>query len=180
MIVPEGQHMAHFDTSGLQPAAERLAAQGIDVVRLGYADIIGTDRSRDVLVNRFPRTVGGGVAFCRSVYGTTPRGGVVDIQGGLSDGLPDLLAFPDLGTLLPVPWEDGVAHCIGDLYNPDGSPSQESPRYVLRQIVEQFMTSRCSRPLARSWSSTSSRRTSPPPVAGSGTARGPATCMCRV
>jgi glutamine synthetase len=138
MIVPEGQHMAHFDTSGLQPAAERLAAQGIDVVRLGYADIIGTDRSRDVLVNRFPRTVGGGVAFCRSVYGTTPRGGVVDIQGGLSDGLPDLLAFPDLGTLLPVPWEDGVAHCIGDLYNPDGSPSQESPRYVLRQIVEQF------------------------------------------
>ena len=130
--------MTHFDTSGLQPAQDRLAEQGIDVVRLGYADLIGVDRGRDVLVNRFSRTVGSGVAFCRSVYGTTPRGGVVDFEGGLSAGLPDVQAFPDLDTLLPVPWEPGVAHCIADVFNPDGTPSQESPRYVLRQICEQF------------------------------------------
>jgi glutamine synthetase len=130
--------MAHFDVTGLQPAADQLTAQGIDVVRLGYADIIGTDRGRDVLVNRFARTVGSGVAFCRSVYGTTPRGGVVDIEGGLSDGLPDVLAFPDLSTLLPIPWEPGVAHCIADMFNPDGSLSAESPRNVLKSVVSQF------------------------------------------
>lgn len=130
--------MAHFDVSGLQPAADRLIEQGIDVVRLGYADIIGTDRGRDVLVNRFARTVGSGVAFCRSVYGTTPRGGVVDIEGGLSAGLPDILAFPDIDTLLPIPWEPGVAHCIADVFNPDGSRSAESPRHVLRSVVAQF------------------------------------------
>jgi glutamine synthetase len=88
--------MAHFDVSGLQPAADELSRQGIDVVRLGYCDLIGTDRGRDLLVNRFARTAGGGVAFCRSVYGTSPRGDVVDMAGGLSDGLPDLLAFPDV------------------------------------------------------------------------------------
>lgn len=130
--------MAHFDVSGLQPAADRLTEQGIDVVRLGYADIIGTDRSRDVLVNRFPRTVGSGVAFCRSVFGTTPRGGVVDIDGGLSDGLPDILAFPDVDTLLPVPWEPGVAHCIADLYNADGTPALDSPRAVLKKVIAEF------------------------------------------
>ena len=130
--------MAHFDTTGLEPAQEQLTADGIDVVRLGYADIIGTDRGRDVLVNRFARTVGAGVAFCRSVYGTTPRGGVVDIDGGLSDGLPDIQAFPDLATLQAVPWEPGVAHCIADLYNPDGTPSQESPRHVLRTVCEKY------------------------------------------
>jgi glutamine synthetase len=130
--------MAHFDVSGLQPAADRLTEQGIDVVRLGYADIIGTDRSRDVLVNRFPRTVGSGVAFCRSVFGTTPRGGVVDIDGGLSDGLPDILAFPDVDTLLPVPWEPGVAHCIADLYNADGTPALDSPRGVLKKVIAEF------------------------------------------
>ena len=130
--------MAHFDVSGLQPAADRLIEQGIDVVRLGYADIIGTDRSRDVLVNRFPRTVGSGVAFCRSVFGTTPRGGVVDIDGGLSDGLPDILAFPDVDTLLPVPWEPGVAHCIADLYNADGTPALDSPRGVLKKVIAEF------------------------------------------
>ncbi len=126
--------MSHFDTSGLQPAQDRLTAEGIDVVRVGYSDLIGTDRGRDVLVERFARTVHSGVPFCRSVYGTTPRGGVVDFEGGLSAGLPDIHAFPDLDTLLPVPWEPGVAHCIADLYNPDGSPSEESPRHVLRRV----------------------------------------------
>jgi glutamine synthetase len=130
--------VAHFDTSGLGPAQARLTDERIDVVRLGYADLIGVDRGRDLLVNRFARTVGSGVAFCRSVYATTPRGGVVDIEGGLSAGLPDILAFPDLATLQPVPWEPGVAHCIADLYNPDGSPSQESPRHVLRRVRDQL------------------------------------------
>lgn len=130
--------MGHFDTSGLQPAADRLAADDVDVVRIGYTDIIGTDRGRDVLVNHFARTVSSGVAFCRSVLGTTPRGGVVDIEGGLSAGLPDILAFPDLSTLLPVPWEPGVAHCIADLYNADGTPAEDSPRHVLRSVAEQF------------------------------------------
>ena len=130
--------MSHFDTSGLQPAQDRLAADGIDVVRLGYSDIIGVDRGRDVLVDHLARTVGGGVAFCRSVYGTTPLGGVVDFEGGISAGLPDIVAFPDLDTLQEVPWEPGVAHCIADVFNPDGSPSQESPRHVLRHLVEAF------------------------------------------
>ncbi len=130
--------MGHFDTSGLQGAADELAARNIDVVRLGYADIIGTDRGRDLLVSRFPTTVGDGVAFCRSVYGTTPRGGVVDMDGGLSDGLPDIVAFPDVTTLQDVPWEPGVAHCIADVFNPDGTPSQESPRMVLKSVIEQF------------------------------------------
>lgn len=130
--------MAHFDTSGLQPAADRLAAEGIDVVRLGYSDLIGTERGRDLLVSHFPRTVSSGVAFCRSVYGTTPMGDVVDIEGGMSAGLPDVIAFPDVDTLLPVPWEPGVAHCIADVFNPDGTRSQESPRAVLRRVVDKF------------------------------------------
>lgn len=130
--------MSHFDTSGLRPAQDRLSADGIDVVRLGYSDIIGVDRGRDVLVDHLARTVSGGVAFCRSVYGTTPLGGVVDFEGGISAGLPDIVAFPDLDTLQQVPWEPGVAHCIADLFNADGSPSQESPRYVLRHLVEAF------------------------------------------
>ena len=112
--------------------------QNIDVVRVGYADLIGTERGRDVLVNRFARTVEDGVAFCRSVYATTPMGDVVDIEGGLEAGLPDVLAFPDVSTIQVVPWEPGVAHVIADVYNPDGSPSEESPRMVLKRVIQQF------------------------------------------
>jgi glutamine synthetase len=110
--------MAHFDTTGLEDFAAELVTQGIDVVRVGYADLIGTERGRDILVNRFARTVGDGVAFCRSVYGTTPMGDVVDIEGGLEAGLPDVLAFPDVSTVQLVPWEKGVAHVIADVFNP--------------------------------------------------------------
>jgi glutamine synthetase len=130
--------MVHFDTSGLEEAAAELVTQNIDVVRVGYADLMGSERGRDVLVNRFSRTVGDGVAFCRSVYGTTPMGDVVDIEGGLASGLPDVLAFPDISTLRPVPWEDGVAHVLADVYNPDGSPSEESPRAVLKRVIGKF------------------------------------------
>jgi glutamine synthetase len=130
--------VAHFDTSGLEAAASALVEQGVDVVRIAYSDLIGSERGRDVLVNRFPRTVGGGVAFCRSVYATTPMGDVIDIEGGLSAGLPDVVAFPDLSTMQVVPWESGVAHCIADVFNPDGSPSEENPRSVLRRVVKQF------------------------------------------
>jgi len=130
--------MAHFETTGLEDFAAEMVTQGIDVVRVGYSDLIGTDRGRDVLVNRFARTVGDGVAFCRSVYATTPMGDVVDIEGGLEAGLPDVLAFPDVSTVQVVPWEPGVAHVIADVYNPDGSPSEESPRMVLKRVIQQF------------------------------------------
>ncbi len=125
-------------TQGLDGAAASLADQRVDVLRVAYSDLIGSERGRELLVSRLARTAGGGVAFCRSVYGTTPRGGVVDIEGGLRAGLPDVLAILDLKTLALVPWEPGVAHCLADLYNPDGSPSEESPRQVLRSVVGRF------------------------------------------
>ncbi|KRF26530.1 glutamine synthetase [Phycicoccus sp. Soil803] len=123
----------------LTEAAAQLTAGGTDVVRVGYADVLGTERGRDVLVSRLPRTLGSGLAFCRSVFGTTPQGDTVDIDGGRGDGLPDVVAVPDLATLQAVPWEPGVAHCIADLYEPDGSPASDSPRQVLRRVVDKFV-----------------------------------------
>ncbi len=130
--------MVHVDAAAMEAAEAELAGHEIDVVRLGYSDLMGAERGRDVLTRRFARTVGDGVAFCRSVYGTSPMGDVVDIEGGISAGLPDIVAVPDVSTVQHVPWEPGVAHMIADVFNPDGSPSQESPRNVLRRVLERF------------------------------------------
>ncbi len=130
--------MVNVDASAMEAAEADLTTRDIDVVRLGYSDMIGAERGRDLLVRRFARTVGDGVAFCRSVYGTSPMGDVVDMEGGMSAGLPDVVAVPDLSTLQRVPWESGVAHVIADVFNPDGSRSQESPRNVLRGVVDRF------------------------------------------
>src|SRR5437660_7676220 len=115
--------------------AERLAGQGIDVVRVSYPDLIGVDRGRDVLLGELASAAGHGLAFCRAVYHTSPMGDVVPVQGGLEDGLPDITVRPDLATLTPLPWEQGAAWCLGDAFTPDGAPAPESPRAVAQRVA---------------------------------------------
>lgn len=119
---------------------ERLAAEGVDVVRVVYPDLIGTDRARDVLLEHLPSACDHGLAFCRAVYHTTPQGDVVPVAGGLDAGLPDVSVRPDLSTAAPLPWEPGVAACLGEVTDPaTGGPAPESPRDLLRTVL-----SRCS------------------------------------
>jgi len=115
---------------------QRLTAEGIDVVRVAFPDLIGVDRGRDVLVERLPLVMGHGLAFCRAVYHTSPQGDVVEVAGGLDAGLPDIRVRPDLSTLAAIPWEPGVAQCLGDAYEPDTDAAcAEAPREVLRRAV---------------------------------------------
>ncbi|HEY8482850.1 MAG TPA: glutamine synthetase family protein [Spirillospora sp.] len=124
------------DSADVHDAVERLKADGIDVVRVVYPDLIGVDRGRDVVVDRLPAVMEHGLAFCRAVYHTSPQGDVVDVAGGLDAGLPDICVRPDLSTLAPLPWEQGVAQCLGEAYEPDGTqPCAEGPREVLRHAA---------------------------------------------
>ncbi|OIJ66444.1 glutamine synthetase family protein [Streptomyces mangrovisoli] len=116
---------------------DRLSAEGIDVVRVTYPDLIGTERARDVLVDHLPAACDHGLAFCRAVYHTTPQGDVVPVSGGLDAGLPDVSVRPDLSTLAPLPWEPGVATCLADATDPaTGQPTPESPRALLRTVLD--------------------------------------------
>src|SRR5689334_21571050 len=121
-------------TVGVQQVMARLREQGVDVVRVSYSDLIGVDRGRDVLLEELERAAGHGLAFCRAVYHTSPRGDVVPVPGGLDAGLPDIRVTPDLATLAPLPWEPGAAWCLGDAWGQDGEPAPEAPRQVARRV----------------------------------------------
>jgi glutamine synthetase len=124
------------DSPDIRRHVERLTADGIDVVRVIYPDLIGTDRARDVLVDHLPSACEHGLAFCRAVYHTTPQGDVVPVAGGLDAGLPDVCVRPDLSTLSALPWEPGVATCLGEVTDPaTSSPAAESPRDLLRTVL---------------------------------------------
>jgi len=123
--------MEKVDVSGL---VEDLRARGIDVIRVSYSDMIGTDRGRDVLIDELATAMGHGLAFCRAIYHTSPRGDVVPVQGGLESGLPDIKARPDLATLTDLPWEPGAAWVLADVYAEGGEPAGEGPRQVARQV----------------------------------------------
>ena len=116
--------------------SERLRAAGYDVLRVSYADMIGVDRGRDVLLEELPTAMGHGLAFCRAVYHTSPMGDVVPVQGGLEVGLPDITVFPDLATVTALPWEPRAAWCIGDAVTPDGAAAPESPRVVAQRVAQ--------------------------------------------
>ncbi|WP_312874630.1 glutamine synthetase family protein [Actinomadura litoris] len=118
---------------------ERLTAHGVDVVRVSFTDLIGVERARDVLVERLPSVMEHGLSFCRAIYHTTPRGDTVEVAGGLDAGLPDICIRPDLSTLVTMPWEEGVASCLGDAFEPDGAePAAEAPREVLRRAIDKI------------------------------------------
>ena len=128
--------MSASDTPDISRHMERLAAQGIDVVRVTYPDLIGTDRARDVLLDHLPSACEHGLAFCRAAYHTSPQGDVVPVAGGLDAGLPDVSVRPDLSTAAPLPWEPGVATCLGEVIDPaTGAPAPESPRDLLRTVL---------------------------------------------
>jgi glutamine synthetase len=122
--------------SDVAAVTERLRADGVDVIRVSYPDMIGVDRGRDVLLDELPAAAEHGLAFCRAVYHTSPMGDVVPVQGGLDQGLPDIIVRPDLATVTPLPWEPAAAWCLGDAATPDGRPAPESPRAVVRRVDE--------------------------------------------
>ncbi len=117
---------------------ERLRAEGVDVVRVSFPDLIGVDRGRDVLLDVLPAALEHGLAFCRAVYHTSPMGDVVPVQGGLEQGLPDITVRPDLSTLTSLPWEPNAAWCLGDAYTADGAPAPEAPRTVTRRVASRL------------------------------------------
>lgn len=116
----------------------KLKSNGTDVVRVSYSDLIGVDRGRDILVEELESAMSHGIAFCRAAFHTTPMGDVVEIEGGLSEGLPDISAVPDLDTLIELPWEPGVVGSMADIYNHDGTRADDAPRAALRNVSDKL------------------------------------------
>ncbi len=107
-------------------------------VRIQYPDLIGTERGRDLPTEVFD-SLTGGVHFCRAVYYTTTRGGTLDGEHSLADGLPDVAFHPDRSTLAPLPWLPGYRSCLGDMLDPvTGLPIGECPRAALKQVLRRL------------------------------------------
>lgn len=122
------------DDSEVERVKAQLRDREIDIVRLSFSDMIGVDRGRDVPIDQLDSAVGHGLAFCRATFHTSPMGDVVPIQGGIEDGLPDVLVRPDFDTLAPLPWEPGALSCIGEVFTVDGAPAPEAPRNVVQRV----------------------------------------------
>ncbi len=127
-------------STSLTSLQSELQSAQIDVLRVIYADIIGTVRSKDLLVSELDKISHGGPAFCRGVWVTTTQGGVLDGADVLSNGLEDFISQIVPGSWRALPWEPGVAFVVAGANDPDGTPSSLSPRVLLERIMGEYAT----------------------------------------
>jgi glutamine synthetase len=109
-------------------------ATGVPVtsVRLLYPDLHGVARGKDVPISEFDHAIEKGLCFCSAVMGTDLRH--TPVVGG-EEGYPDLIARPDISTMVQLPWEPGIASCLTDLEPAPGGHPIADPRGAVRKAV---------------------------------------------
>jgi len=130
-------HPAAFTDDDLKTFVEE---QGITTFKVGAVDIDGIWRGKRIAAPYFLESVARkGTNICNILFGWDMQDVSVPNLSytGWQTGYPDITLLPDLSTLKLVPWEPGVASVICDIYSPDGSVLELSPRQVLRRVLAQ-------------------------------------------
>jgi glutamine synthetase len=104
--------------------------QGIKFVRMWFTDILGQLKSFAITPKELEGAFDEGMGFDGS-----------SIKGFARIDESDMVAKPDPATFRIVPWrpkEHAVARMFCDILQPDGSPYEGDPRYVLKRNLEQL------------------------------------------
>jgi glutamine synthetase len=106
------------------------AVEEMDVkfIRLWFTDILGTMKSFAITKEELKGALDEGMGFDGS-----------SIEGYRDIEESDMVAMPDPTTFRILPWrpkERATARMFVDILNPDGSPFEGDPRYILKQNLE--------------------------------------------
>jgi glutamine synthetase len=102
----------------------------VKFIRLWFTDILGQLKSFAITDDELEGAFAEGMGFDGS-----------SIKGFARIDESDVLARPDSVTFQLVPWrpkEKAVARMFCDILNPDGSPYEGDPRYVLKRNLEKL------------------------------------------
>jgi glutamine synthetase len=102
--------------------------KGVEFVRLWFTDVLGQLKSFAITIEELEGALSEGMGFDGSSIT-----GYQDIQES------DMIAMPDPSTFCILPWrpkEKAVARMFCDVLQPDGSPYEGDPRYILRRAVK--------------------------------------------
>ncbi|MFA5857451.1 MAG: glutamine synthetase family protein [Elusimicrobiota bacterium] len=100
----------------------------IKFIKLWFTDILGFLKSFSITKEELEKAFTEGMGFDGS-----------SIQGFTRIDESDMIAIPDPDTLSTIPWrptENGVVRMFADIYNPDRTPFEGDPRYILKRNLE--------------------------------------------
>jgi glutamine synthetase len=106
--------------------SEIAREKGIRYFLISFTDLFGVQRSKLVPAQAIDTmaTNGAGFAGFAAWLDMTPAD-------------PDVLAIPDRDSLIPLPWQPDVAWLAADLHTTTGEPILQTPRLVLKQVINQ-------------------------------------------
>lgn len=102
----------------------------IKSIRLWFTDILGQLKGMSVTRSEIEAVLDEGQGFDGS-----------SIEGFVRIEESDMMAVPDLNTFKIIPWNVGDergALMFCDVYNPDGTPFEGDPRYVLKRMLDKI------------------------------------------
>ncbi len=102
----------------------------IKSIRLWFTDILGQLKGMSVTRSEIEAVLDEGQGFDGS-----------SIEGFVRIEESDMMAVPDLNTFKIFPWNIGDekgALMFCDVYNPDGTPFEGDPRYVLKRMLDKI------------------------------------------
>ncbi|GCE27384.1 glutamine synthetase [Dictyobacter alpinus] len=118
---------------------KQLIEEGkIEYIKVGVPDIDGVFRGKRVVAQFFLDSLESGLAQSDVLFGWDIAENVLPNLkvSNINRGFGDFVMKPDLATFAAVPWEEGVASCVCDLWSEHGDPITVSPRYVLQSLIE--------------------------------------------
>jgi len=112
-----------------QEILKRVKEEGIKFISLQFADLLGVVKEVIIPLNELENALIRGVWFDGS-----------SIEGFARIQESDLFLKPDITTYSVIPWltEGGkTARFICDIYNPQGSPFEGDPRFILKKVTKE-------------------------------------------
>lgn len=102
--------------------------EDVEFIRLQFTDMFGTLKNVAITSSQLEKALNNQCMFDGS-----------SIEGFVRIEESDMYLYPDLDSFTILPWrpqQGKVARLICDIYRPDGSPFEGSPRYILQKVLK--------------------------------------------
>ena len=106
--------------------SEIASSKGIRYFLISFTDLFGTQRAKLVPAQAIDTMAASGAGFA---------GFATWMDMTAAD--PDVFAMPDAQSLFQLPWKPEVAWMPAELYWPDSNPIAQTPRLVLKRVLNQ-------------------------------------------
>ena len=114
---------------------ERMKEAGVDTLRIDFSDMYGVNRGKIVPASRLDAVLEEGINCAKPTFSLDLAYNIPPGTGTAEEvNYEDMTIVPDPDTFAIVPYQEGTARFIGDIYA-KGEPFPYSPRWLLKRVM---------------------------------------------